>query len=402
MTEPMLIRSYLAYAEKGVHLHVLDFPGCFGRGTDEASALTDLQAALQQYFADLHRHGEIREIPAAFDIRIVERSGQASGPFDPGDTAALFEREKAPIETGEIDRCFRLADGNRADLIVLAGALPDRMLDWTSPQFDGFTIRKILRHIGNGEKWYVSRILSPEEEPAEWDHDRDMPVYEYLDATRRTCRDIYRALAPERLDGRVLYPAHHTSNPAEAWNVRKSLRRMLEHEREHTAHILEVIDAARKQMIENMVAASETIRAIAEQLTTAERTGRLITGSWTLREVVGHLTDWEKLAVGSIEKTLAGLETHIMPGFSDDRIDTINAEFAQNRGGQTWEQVWDDYSTTRAKMVDLLSGCSGQDLARVMVPPWGGALTLFRFFQIWPEHDLEHVEMIRRETDLAV
>lgn len=399
MPESMVINSYLAHADKGVHLHALDLPGCFGRGQREKEALADLEKSVRKYIADLARHGEPVESPGSLDLRIVEHN-RATGPFDPGDTAALFEIEKTPIDQNEIERYLHLARFNRADLLALVGNLPALLLDWESPAFEGFTIRKILRHIGNGEKWYASRILAREEEPDDWDHDAGMPIYEFLEVSRRTCHGVYRSLAPDRLDGRVLYPAHHTSNPDEPWTLRKSLRRMLEHEREHTEHIHEVIDAVKNTFRGKMIAARDAITYIAVQLSASELIARQITGTWSMREVVGHLVGWEKLALESVRKTLAGEETVMLSGFEDERIDEINAAFAAGAREKSWEEVWGDYNQARDDMLAFLSDCTAQDLARVMTAPWGSKYTLFRFFELWPEHDQEHIEMIREETDL--
>jgi len=102
------------------------------------------------------------------------------GPFDPGDPAALFESERAPITIREIEACLRLMANSRTDLLEVVGDLSDEVLDW-EPAPDAFTIRSVLHHLGNAEEWYVSRLVSPETLPAEWDDDETLAIIDFLD-----------------------------------------------------------------------------------------------------------------------------------------------------------------------------------------------------------------------------
>lgn len=226
---------------KGCHAHALAFPGCFARGVSPSDALTNLRTALVDFQAWLARFEPASPLPADLDLVVAEEAVHPTGPFDPGDTAALFEAEKAPLGEVERERFLTLAAYNRADLLACAGELPDAVLDWEAPAFSGWPIRRILRHIGSGDQWYISRIITPEDYPAVWEKDSEMPVYAFLEMARRTTVELYRAL-PEGINaGEVRFPAHSTSRPEEPWTLRKALRRMLEHEREHTAQIRQVL-----------------------------------------------------------------------------------------------------------------------------------------------------------------
>ena len=401
MTKHEIINAYLSTAEKGVHLHTLDYPGCYSRGQTLAASLLNLQGELRRYLNDLIRHGETHVIPGHFEIRIAEGQEKASGPFDPGDTAALFAAEETPLSDEAIHRGFQLAAYNRTDLLTLAGNLPDALLDWQPPEPGAFTIRRILRHIGKGDQWYASRIIQPDDYPSEWENDDQMPVYEYLEMSRRTVEQIFRQLSAEQKSGQVRYPAHSTSNPNEPWTAAKALRRLLEHEREHTAHIREVLDARKSRLMEKLAASREQIRQVVEQVPDTERGTRLVTGSWTLKEVIAHLADWEKIGLKYAAQALAGETTTAMPEFAENDIDRINAKFQDARLQQTWVQVFEDYLDTRKKMMELVENASSDDLTRKFEPPWGGETTLSSFFADWAWHDDEHLHMIREETGLS-
>ncbi len=395
------VNAYLALAEKGVHLHVPALPGCFSRGQNEEQALQSLQVELKKYYADLARHGESAITPAHFEINIMERNNRATGPFDPGDTAALFEIEKTPIDSLEIQRYLSLATYNRADLLDLVGNMPGRLLDWQPPDSGSFSIRRILRHIGNADEWYVSCLISPEELPPEWETDAEMEIFDFLEMSRRTASEMFGRMNSARRSGEVVIPTHFTTAPSEPWTLRKALRRMLEHEREHTNHIREVIQACKDYLRQELIAAREDITAIVAQVPPAEVSTRLITGTWTLHEVVGHLVDWEILAIQSLRKALVGEETRKMDGFEEERVDEINAGFASARLAQPWGQVWAEYTAARDEMIALLDEVTGKDLSIKIIPPWDGELTVFSLFSGWPDHDREHLEMIFEQTGLS-
>jgi len=219
--------------------HVLDLPGCIARAPTRDETLARVPAAIREYHAWLRRHG--KAAPAGDEAVEVEVVGESAGggPFDRGDTAALLPMERDPVTAEEMERYFCLMAYARADLLALVRDLPDEVLDW-QPDPQSFSIRHILRHVGNAEEWYVSRIVPPETLPPEWEHDEDLPILEFLEMERRTALARLRALTEEeRAD--VFYPAQWTRHPEEPWTARKVLRRFLEHEREHTGQVREML-----------------------------------------------------------------------------------------------------------------------------------------------------------------
>lgn len=121
---------------------------------------------------------------------------------------------------------------------------PRRAPDDAQPAPHAFSLRRVLRHIGNAEEWYVSRLVGPETLPAEWEHDENLPLLQFLALERRTVVDRLRRLTDDELS-RVVYPSQWTDHPEEPWTARKALRRLIEHEREHTAQVREILVARR-------------------------------------------------------------------------------------------------------------------------------------------------------------
>ena len=141
--------------------HVPELPGCFVRASSRDDALDLAPAAVRTYYAWLRRHEEPAP-PEDVPVRI-KVSGEVGGvgPFDPVCAAALFPPDQGELALEEMAYCFRLMAHSRSDLLALACDLPDEVLDWRANP-DEFNIRHLLRHIGNAEEWYVSRIVLPE------------------------------------------------------------------------------------------------------------------------------------------------------------------------------------------------------------------------------------------------
>ena len=123
----------------------------------------------------------------------------------------------------------------RADLLALVCSLSDENLSW-KPAPAPWSIQEALRHVAGAERWYLTRILDPDSIP----HFKPCKsVWQRL--------EMVRAVVLERLAG--LSEAERSAVVAdesgELWSARKVFRRYLEHEREHTTHIQEILDQYR-------------------------------------------------------------------------------------------------------------------------------------------------------------
>jgi len=219
--------------------HVPDLPGCIARANSQKAALAALPDVIRAYHVWLRQHGEDVPQPAEpITLHIVE-TNTGFVPFWRGSRAALFAPDRVPVSRDEMELYFRRAGYSRDDLLALVHGLSDEMLDWKANETT-MSIHEILRHIGNAEEWYVSRLVNPETLPPEWGHDKNLPIFEFLDMERRTAFERLRLLTDRELAD-VFCPTYYTNHPEELWTARKALRRFLEHEREHIAHIREVL-----------------------------------------------------------------------------------------------------------------------------------------------------------------
>lgn len=218
--------------------HVLHLPGCSVAAKTREDALDAVPAAIQGYRAWLGAHGEHTDGEAG-EIEVTEESREF-GPFDPGDSAALFGPDRKRLLWRELDRLFRLMRYSRHDLLALIVDLPQQVL--CEEYTPGWSIEGILRHIGGAEIWYVTRIDQDWQLPNYEEHRAEDTALAWLEWTRKAS---VRRLGTLSAHGRsqVFRPARYTDHPDELWTARKVFRRFLEHEREHTAQIEAILRA---------------------------------------------------------------------------------------------------------------------------------------------------------------
>jgi uncharacterized damage-inducible protein DinB/predicted RNase H-like HicB family nuclease len=380
---------YLEIAEDGRCMaHVPDLPVCIVRALDRDETLRQVPEAIREAHAWLRQHGEpapAEEEPIEIEIA-AENIGW--GPFDPGDAAALFPPDREPVTSEEMERVFRLMAHTRADLLALVRHLPDDLLDW-QPDERTFSIRRLLRHIGNAEKWYVSRLVPPETLPPEWEQDEGMPVFEFLEMERRTAIARLRQLTQvERTE--VFCPTYRTRHSEEPWTARKALRRFLEHEREHTAQIRKILDLRRRHLLSRLAAERARLLGRLMGLDEDMLTRMLVLDGWTIRDILAHIAAWDRWEYQTMRQMAEGES----PDFATVQdVDRFNAAVVA-----AWRERF--LGEVLAELED----------ARATWVAWLQALPVEEFFQrrrydndewFFPdclraqwEHDAEHAEQI--------
>jgi len=380
---------YLEIDPSGLTMaHVAGLPGCIVRASDREQALHRLPASILSHHAWLRHHGE--DAPTGGETPEIEVAGESwgFGPFMSGDMAALFPPDQDPISLAEMEPFFRLMAHSRADLLDLVANLPDDVLDW-HPDPDTRTIRQVLRHVGNAEEWYVSRIVAAEALPPEWEQDQDLPIFEFLKMERRATLDLLRELGEEERS-RIFHPARWTRHPEEPWTARKVLRRFLEHEREHTEEVREHLGLHRRHLLAHLAAARS---GLLERLAGLE--GRLLSqepacGEWTNQDVLVHIAAWDRWARRQVGGLVAG-EPADLSAMHD--IDGYNATNVAAWRGRPLEEVVEELQGAHSAWVAWLEAL---DEAACFQPRLVGKRNWSPPFwiEVLRHHDAEHAEIL--------
>ncbi len=221
--------------ESTMHSWVLDLPGCVTGARDAGELDGKLPLAIIEHEAWLRKHGEAFEPVAGWEI--VETVDGLSLAATGGEFC--FQAERAPLACEDLERGVARMEYARSDLMAAIEALPDAVLDWAPPasayaSFDAWapgvrTIREIVTHDLQLEVYYrdglrdglAKGILERVEDPAT-ERQRTIQLLRSLDDRARS--RVYRPVRPSR-------------DAAEDWTARKVLRRIISHERMHTAEI---------------------------------------------------------------------------------------------------------------------------------------------------------------------
>jgi uncharacterized damage-inducible protein DinB/predicted RNase H-like HicB family nuclease len=381
---------YLEIADDGRCLaHVPDLPGCVVRAPTPQGALRQLPGAIRDHHAWLRRHDEPAP-PADEPIEIeVVAEHTGIGPFDPGDAAALLPPDREPVTPAQMERCFRLMAHSRADLLALVRDLAEDLLDW-QPDRRSFSLRRLLRHVGNAEEWYVSRLVPPETLPPEWEEDEHLPVLAFLEMERRTAVARLRQLT-EAERGGVFHPTCWTDHPEEAWTAGKALRRALEHERQHTAQARRILAAYRRHLLAHLAAGRA---GLLEQLLTLDEralTGEIVHGDWTAKDILAHVVAWDRWEEQAMRCMVAG-ETPDFTALGD--FDVSNAIFVAEWRDRSLGEVLAALQAARAEWVAWLEGLPEEEFFRARsYEGWDWTFSTVPLRVQW-EHDARHGERI--------
>jgi hypothetical protein len=204
--------------------HVQGLPGCFAGGATAQAALDGLFTAIPGYWDWLRRHGVYAPGPddlGEVTLGVVEIVRDSA----PG-AHALFEYEKQPLTPQGVAICLERLAYSRLDLLSLVGDLPAAAV---APGPEG-SVGAILAHVAAMERWYT-RLFAPDSrlKPGRTPLERLTNV--------RLAAVHHLSRLPEDVHTRIV------ERGGESWNVRKVLRRMIEHELEHIAQIALLLGA---------------------------------------------------------------------------------------------------------------------------------------------------------------
>lgn len=368
--------------------HVLDLPGCFVRAENRELALAALPAAIGEYHDWLRRHGEEADLRAKPGTLNVAETVEGVGPFEPGDKAALFAPEQRPLGREEMARMLRFAGYNRADLLALVRPLPADIREWR-PNPDAMSINGILRHIGNAEQWYVSRLVEPDTLPEQWANDEDMPLFEFLEMTRHTATACLRQLSDEELS-RVVVPQHFADQPDEPWTARKALRRLLEHEREHTGHIRGILAAWRLHLLARLAAERAAFLRAYVSLNEEVLTTSPVVEQWTAKDLLAHVGAWDAFQVERMSVVMDGRLEEMPQVGGEAGMAARNAVLYERYRDIPLEQALAICLKERGGFLAMLARIPDVELHRELEFPWGGLSRMAVWAELRYQHDAEH------------
>jgi predicted RNase H-like HicB family nuclease/uncharacterized damage-inducible protein DinB len=227
--------TYGLYLESGpkrrkTMVHALDLLGCVAVGPTTDEALMATLEAIQAFLRFLRRNGEAVDPEAPFETRVVEHITEGSWLAN-GSPYLTFGPDLEPVSEEEIEAHLRRFTWMREELAAWAAMHGDAQLD-ASPEAGGRTARAILLHVLGPN--YLAGALDGAPGFSALHSAAERGEINLAEALRRGAALVterVRAATPEQ---RRAVHAHPTQGPR---TLRRSLRRMLEHDWEHRAEL---------------------------------------------------------------------------------------------------------------------------------------------------------------------
>jgi len=297
---------------------------------------------------------------------------------------------------------------------LLAGLLGlDRRALTEEAFLDGWTVKDALAHFAAWDRWEHRQMrgMLVGERP-------DDRVFRGrgVDAFNAAVVDAWRdrtltAVVAELEGARATWVAWLRDLPEETffasrpfdewdWAFPNCLEVQWQHDADHAAqvaawrqaHGLERRVGPKCILLAALRAAREALVALSSLVAPEERTSRHVCGVWTLKDVLGHLTDWEQVGVDGL-RSMARRRPLAVEYVAD--IEAWNQEHAEARREQPWNKVWADWQETREALVEILGGMLQPDLSRSYHFPWGPEGTAYQWVAVFVDHDREHAEGLR-------
>ena len=138
-------------------------------------------------------------------------------------------------------------------------------------------------------------------------------------------------------------------------------------------------------------------------LTDDQMTAAGVEASWSVKDILAHISAWERLACDRIQAALSGesLKFPIIKGDTD--VDRFNAKVYAKNKDQSLDDVMKEYHDSHQDFLDLIETLQDDFLTSPLPFDWAGKLTAQVMISAnthW--HYLEHAESISKWLDSQV
>ena len=114
-------------------------------------------------------------------------------------------------------------------------------------------------------------------------------------------------------------------------------------------------------------------------------------GNWRVREIIGHLTEWDLEVVRSLKAHAEGGQ-YLIPDFVD--FDAYNNPAADARRNQPLDKLHEDWAEAHLAFKDAIQAMPEERMTIDMRYPWGPIDPVFYLVEIMAGHEREHIKDI--------
>jgi predicted RNase H-like HicB family nuclease len=189
--------------------------GCNASGKTREAAIVNVRRAFRAYLELLDTRG----------VTVEHWKGLDADTFPIAESdSPLFPEDKEPLEEHDLRDFLHIFEVQQAALVALAGRLTPDELE-RKPDEQTWSVREALEHMMTTQAALLSRLEKWPQDP-----------FNTLQAIHRVVFQRFTVMEPKDTEGTKIIRGR-------PWNVRRVMRRILEHEWEHYGHVKEIIAA---------------------------------------------------------------------------------------------------------------------------------------------------------------
>lgn len=148
-------------------------------------------------------------------------------------------------------------------------------------------------------------------------------------------------------------------------------------------------------LLASLNASRAALMATVDLIPPDQRATWLVLGEWTLKDVLGHVVDWEWWIADALRAISAGQAPQVE---SYETIEAWNQQHAAARKAEPWGAVWSDFRAARDALMAALAGVTQDALAVRHPAPDAESRSAYGWAYIALEHDLEHAHGLLAES----
>jgi hypothetical protein len=151
----------------------------------------------------------------------------------------------------------------------------------------------------------------------------------------------------------------------------------------------------KKALIDALKSSRQEFNEVLESLPEEALVESSLTGNWSVKDVLLHLTMWEAELIQLIWQAQQGRKPSTAH-FQDVEVDELNRRWQTENLSRSLEAVMNDFKGVRSQTVRRVEALSDEDLTNPKRFPWQKGNPLWKWIAGDSfEHEAEHLEQIR-------
>jgi uncharacterized damage-inducible protein DinB len=153
---------------------------------------------------------------------------------------------------------------------------------------------------------------------------------------------------------------------------------------------------SKEEMLSSLDESHQIMGAVLRDLQSARASSGEIYPTWTIKEMLAHLTGWDASSTETLNAYAQG-RTPQTPAAADRGFVRFNAGNIQERENLSLEQMVQAWEESREAFKQAIRDLPDEKVNQPFTSSWGQPVKLDEFVQIFAEHEIEHAHEIREK-----